>query len=91
MVATAALQLLAVQLKTRSQGRGQPQRVVAALDGGFIRSLIFIQTDSLLSHKSYYITLMTTPIYIYHLHGSPIFSLIPPTPPCRSPSLHCLP
>ncbi len=36
---------------------------MAALDNGFIRSLIFIQTDSLLSHKSYYITSMTTPFY----------------------------
>jgi hypothetical protein len=49
---------------------------VATLDDGFIRSLIFIQTDSLLSHKSYYITSMMTPIYICRCRCSPIFSLI---------------
>ena len=62
-----------------------------ALDDCFICSLIFIQTDSLLSHKSYYITSMMTPIYICHCRCSPDFSLIPPHPPCQSPSSRCLP
>ena len=46
MVATAALQLVAVRLRIRWRGRGQQQWVVVALDEGFIRSLILIQTDS---------------------------------------------
>ena len=91
MVATAALQLSAVQLRTWLQVRGRQRWAVAVLGDGFICSLIFIQTDSLLSHKSYYITSMTTPIYICRHRCSPIFSLIPPPPPCRLPSLCCLP
>ena len=89
-VAAAALQLSAVRLRTRSRGWGRQRWAVAALDDGFICSLIFIQTDSLLSHKSYYITSMTTPIYICRRRCSPIFSLIPPLPPCQLPSSRCL-
>ena len=81
MVAAAALQLSVVQLRMRLQGRGQQRWAVAALDNGFIRSLIFIRKDSLLSHKSYYITSMTTPIYIFRLRCSPILFKNSPPPP----------
>ena len=85
MVATMALQLSVVRLRTRSQGRGRRRWAVAALNDSFIHSLIFIQTDSLLSHKSYYIRSMPTPIYICPCRCSPICILIPP-PPLPPPS-----
>ena len=90
MVAMAALQLSAVQLRMRLRGRGRRRWAVVALNNGFICSLILIQTDTLLSHKIYYITSMTTPI-TFVVFVAALFFTHSLSPPCQSPSLCCLP